>query len=310
MTAPAPSSPGSGRALSSSRIAAAFARAASEKRAAFIPYLTAGDPDLETTAVLARVLEESGSDILELGVPFSDPIADGPVIQRAARRGLNSSTTLEAVLSTAARIRRETSLALLLFTYLNPLLRFGFERAAREARAAGIDGVLITDLPPEEAPAYQPLLRAAGLDTVFLVSPTSPPARMAAAGRLSSGFLYVVSRSGITGARASLAPELHDTIRRARRNAGGLPLAVGFGISTPEAARKTARLADGVVVGSALVRVAETARSEGRSVPHAVGELARSLAGACSRERGPGKGSAAASTGARPRSRVERRTRS
>ena len=211
---------------SSGRIAAAFARAASEDRAAFIPYLTAGDPDLETTAVLARVLEESGSDILELGVPFSDPIADGPVIQRAAARGLASGTTLEVVLSTAARIRRETSLALVLFTYLNPLLRFGFERAAREARAAGIDGVLITDLPPDEAPAYQPLLRTGGLDTVFLVSPTSPPARMAAAGRLSSGFLYVVSRSGITGARNEELPAI-TVPAPGRVNVVGIDVATG-----------------------------------------------------------------------------------
>ncbi|MEP7131551.1 MAG: tryptophan synthase subunit alpha [Acidobacteriota bacterium] len=299
---------------SSGRIAAVFARAASENRAAFIPYLTAGDPDLETTVALARVLEESGSDILELGVPFSDPIADGPVIQRAAARGVSSGTTLEAVLATAGRIRRETSLALVLFTYLNPLLRFGFERAAREAKAAGIDAVLVTDLPPEEAPGYQPLLRAGGLDTVFLVSPTSPPARMAAAARLSSGFLYVVSRSGITGARSALAPELHETVRRARRSAGGLPLAIGFGISTPEDARLTARLADGVVVGSAIVRAAEEARGAGRSVAKAVGELAGSLARACVRGVAPDEGCAGSPASApesertRPRSGRESRT--
>ncbi len=293
--------------VSSGRIAAAFERAASENRAAFIPYLTAGDPDLETTALLARVLEESGSDILELGVPFSDPIADGPVIQRAASRSLASATTLEKVLATAARIRRETSLALVLFTYLNPLLHFGFERAAREASAAGIDGVLVTDLPPEEAPAYQPLLREGGLDTIFLVSPTSPPARMGAAGRLSSGFLYVVSRSGITGARNALAPELEQTVRRARRHASGLPLAVGFGISTPEAARQTARLADGVVVGSELVRVAEEARAAGKSVPRAVAELAASLVRACAKDEFPGEHGRAVPGGARARRSLERR---
>ncbi|MCA1581119.1 MAG: tryptophan synthase subunit alpha [Acidobacteria bacterium] len=304
---PRPFPRASARPASSGRIAAAFARAASENRAAFIPYLTAGDPDLETTAVLARVLEESGSDILELGVPFSDPIADGPVIQRAASRGLASETTLEKVLETAARIRRETSLALVLFTYLNPLLRFGFERAAREASAAGVDGVLVTDLPPEEAPAYQPLLRAGGLDTIFLVSPTSPSARMAAAGRLSSGFLYVVSRSGITGARTALAPELEQTVRRARRQASGLPLAVGFGISTPEAARQTALLAEGVVVGSALVRVAEQARAAGKSVSRAVGELSASLARACAKTGSPGEKRGATPGTPRPRRSMERR---
>ncbi|MDQ2871481.1 MAG: tryptophan synthase subunit alpha, partial [Acidobacteriota bacterium] len=202
--------------------------------------------------------------------------------------------------------RRETSLALVLFTYLNPLLRFGFERAALEASAAGIDGVLVTDLPPEEAPAYQPLLRAGGLDTIFLVSPTSPPARMAAAGRLSSGFLYVVSRSGITGARHALAPELEQTVRRARRQASGLPLAVGFGISTPEAARQTARLADGVVVGSALVRVAEEARTAGESVSRAVAELASSLSRACARSESPGEDERPG-RGARARRSLERR---
>ncbi|HYR46186.1 MAG TPA: tryptophan synthase subunit alpha, partial [Thermoanaerobaculia bacterium] len=214
------------------RIAAAFEQARSQNRAAFIAYLTAGDPSADATVALARALDAAGADILELGVPFSDPIADGPVLQRSAERALRGGTTLEGVLAMAARIRASTGLALVLFSYLNPLLRRGLASVARDARDAGFDGALATDLPPEEAGQYQPLLRAAGLDTVFLVSPTSPAGRMREAARLSSGFLYVVSRAGTTGARASLPAELAATVRRARRAARSLPVAVGFGIST------------------------------------------------------------------------------
>jgi tryptophan synthase alpha chain len=256
------------------RIADAFARARADGRAAFVAYLTAGDPSADDTVALARALDRAGADLLELGVPFSDPIADGPVLQRAAARALDAGTTLATVFEIARRIRAETDLALVLFSYLNPLLRRGLTRAAREARAAGFDGVLLTDLPPEEAPAVQPVLRAAGLDTIFLVSPTSPAARMEAAARFSSGFLYVVSRAGTTGAREALATDLPATVRRAKAHARGLPIAIGFGIGTPRAAASAAALADGVVVGSALVRAAEQAGS-GRVA--AVEELARSL---------------------------------
>jgi tryptophan synthase alpha chain len=262
------------------RIADAFARARAEGRAAFIAYITAGDPSADATVGLARALARAGSDVLELGVPFSDPIADGPVLQRSASRALAAGTTLETVFDVARRIRAETDMALVLFSYLNPLLRRGIDRAAKEARAAGFDGVLLTDLPPEESEWTQASLRGAGLDTVFLVSPTSPPGRMAEAARLSSGFLYVVSRSGTTGARSTLAKDLPATVRRARRQAGKLPIAIGFGIGTPEAARRAAALADGVVVGSALVHAAETA---GDRRDEAVETLARSLALSCRR---------------------------
>jgi tryptophan synthase alpha chain len=256
------------------RIADAFVRARGEGRAAFVAYLTAGDPSPEDTVALARALDRAGADLLELGVPFSDPIADGPVLQRAAARALDGGTTLTTVFEIARRIRAETDLSLVLFSYLNPLLRRGLRRAAREAREAGFDGVLLTDLPPEEARAAQPVLRAAGLDTIFLVSPTSPASRMEAAARLSSGFLYVVSRTGTTGAREALAHDLPATVRRARAHARGLPIAIGFGIGTPRAAAAAAALADGVVVGSALVRAAEQA---GSSRVEAVEHLARSL---------------------------------
>jgi tryptophan synthase alpha chain len=261
-----------------SRLPSIFARARSENRAAFIAYLTAGDPSPEDTVGLAAALERAGADILELGVPFSDPIADGPVLQRAAERALRAGTDLAAVLRIGSAIREQTSLALVLFSYLNPILRRGVARVASEARRSGFDGVLVTDLPPEEAQTVQPEIRRAGLDTIFLVSPTSPPARMAEAVRRSSGFLYVVSRAGVTGARDRLPAGLPATVRRARRAAGDLPIAIGFGISTPGAARQAARLADGVVVGSALVRASEQA---GERREEAVEKLARSLALAC-----------------------------
>jgi tryptophan synthase alpha chain len=265
-----------------SRIAAAFERARRERRAAFIAFLTAGDPSADATVAMARALSRAGADILELGVPFSDPIADGPVLQRSAERALASGTTLGRVFEIARAIRAETNLALVLFSYLNPLLRPGLGESARRARQAGFDAVLVTDLPPEEAGRFQPALRSAGLDTVFLVSPTSPAARMTAAARLSSGFLYVVSRSGTTGARRELPRGLRETVKRARVAAGTLPIALGFGIFTSETARRASRLADGVVVGSALMRAAEEA---GAGREKAVESLARTLAEACRRGR-------------------------
>jgi tryptophan synthase alpha chain len=275
------------------RIAAAFDRAREERRAAFIPFLTAGDPSADATIDFARALDRAGADILELGVPFSDPIADGPVLQRSAARALRAGTTLPGVWRIAAAIRRETSLALVLFSYLNPLLRRGLENAAGEARKAGFDAVLVTDLPPEEGADVEPVFRNEGLKTVFLVSPTSPPSRMARAAELSSGFLYVVTRTGTTGARDSLPADLAATVARARRSSrqsrrgdsdGLLPIAVGFGISTPAAARLAAALADGVVVGSALVAVAERAGDEAVG---AVGRFARQLVRACRRTGNP-----------------------
>jgi tryptophan synthase alpha chain len=265
--------------VTSSRIADAFRRATADNRAAFIAYITAGDPSPDGTVALARALERAGTDVLELGVPFSDPIADGPVLQRAAARALERGVDLGRVFDIARRIRAETRLALVLFTYLNPLLSRG-ERAASEAREAGFDGVLVTDMPPEEAGEYQPRLRKAGLDTIFLVSPTSTRSRMSSAARLSSGFLYVVSRAGTTGVRRSLASDLVDTVARARRAAGRLPVAIGFGIATPEAAGQAAVLADGVVVGSALVKAAE---ESGPDYETAVEAFARPLVAACRR---------------------------
>lgn len=242
--------------MSQTRIARLFERTRAERRAAFIPYLTAGDPAPGRTPALVEAMERGGADLIELGVPFSDPLADGPVIQRAAMRALDAGTTLAGVLDIARQIRTRSEIPLLLFTYLNPVLRYGVEKLAADAKSAGIDGCLLTDLSVEEAERIVSVMHASGLDTVFLAAPTSTARRLELVARYSSGFVYLVSRTGVTGERDSLsssAAPLVDSIRRATK----LPLAVGFGISTPAQVEAVSRLADGVVVGSALVRVIE-----------------------------------------------------
>ncbi len=235
-----------------SRVGEAFAAARRAQRAAFVAYVTAGDPTLDRTVELAAALRRAGADLLELGVPFSDPIADGPTNQRAAERALAAGATMGGVLETVARIRAAEQLPVVLFTYSNPLLRYGVERFAEDAAAAGVDGVLLTDVPVEELGRFRPALSRSGLDLVLLVTPTSTAARVRATSREGSGFLYVVSRTGVTGARPTLDPELARTVRAARRLAR-LPVAVGFGISTPAQVAQVAAIADGVVVGSAIV---------------------------------------------------------
>jgi tryptophan synthase alpha chain len=239
-----------------SRIQALFERMAAADRAALITYITAGDPTPARTPSLVAALERGGADLIELGVPFSDPIADGPVIQRGSDRALKAGTTVRHVLEIARLIRLRSQIPLLLFSYLNPLLRYGLDALARDAAAAGIDGVLLTDLSVEEADRHIPSLRAAGLDTVFLAAPTSTPARLRLVARHSSGFVYLVSRTGVTGVRDSLGDAVAP-LTTAMRSITNLPLAVGFGISTPEQAARVARLADGVIVGSAIVHTVE-----------------------------------------------------
>lgn len=259
-----------------SAIAEVFARCREERRAAFIPYITAGDPDLAVTRRLVLALERGGADIIELGVPFSDPIADGPVNQRAATRALAAGTTLSGILDLVASVRRELTAPIVLFTYFNPVHRRGVANFADQAATSGVDGVLCVDLPPEEARAEAaPALAAAGVDRVFLLSPTSPKERVRQAGELGSGFLYYVSRTGVTGERAELPSELEDEVKRVRKVAK-LPVAVGFGISTPEQVGDVGRIADGVVVGSALVRLVETHAGD-RRLAERVEERAREL---------------------------------
>lgn len=235
-----------------SRLAEAFRAAKRGKRAAFVAYITAGDPNLHRTIEIARALEQVGADVLELGVPFSDPMADGPTNQRAAERALRSGTTLSGVLAAAKVLREDSELPIVLFTYANPVLRYGIQRFAEEASAAGVDGVLFTDVPAEEIGPFEGPIGEHGIDLIMLVTPTSTRQRMKNAGNLGGGFLYLVSRAGVTGARADLASELAGNIRAARR-ASSLPVAVGFGISTPEQVAQVAAMADGVVVGSAIV---------------------------------------------------------
>jgi tryptophan synthase alpha chain len=235
-----------------SRLSDAFRDAKREKRAAFVPYVTAGDPSLERSVEIVRALARAGADVIELGVPFSDPIADGPTNQRAAERSLAAGTTLSGVLAAVEVVRQDLEVPIVLFTYANPVLRYGIGDFAEDAAAAGVDGVLFTDVPAEEMTPFEEQIGAAGLDLIMLVTPTSTRQRMKAAARFGGGFLYLVSRTGVTGVRQDLDAGLADNIRMARR-VSRLPVAVGFGISTPEQVARVAEKADGVVVGSALV---------------------------------------------------------
>ena len=225
-------------------------------RKGLIAYLTAGDPAPNRTADLVEALVRGGADLIELGVPFSDPIADGPVIQRAGERALTAGTTLGSVLDIAAEIRRRSEVPLLLFTYLNPVLRYGLERLAADAARQGIDGCLLTDASVDEAQDYAAAMHRHGLDTVFLAAPTSTPRRLELVARYSTGFIYLVSRTGVTGEREQLSDSVAPMVR-AVRAVTDLPLAVGFGISRPEHVAELARQVEAVVVGSAFVRLIE-----------------------------------------------------
>lgn len=241
-----------------SRIARRFAELREKGEMGLVAFLTAGDPSLATSEALALALASSGVDVIELGVPFSDPVADGPVIQRSSERALRAGTTLSGVLELAASIRRKSDVALVLFSYYNPVLQMGVERFAERAAAVGVDGVLITDLTPEESDEYRVVVRGHGLDTIFLAAPTSPDARLKRIAEVSSGFLYVISRTGVTGTKESLPEDLPALVRRVR-NATTLPIAVGFGISLPGQVSILGGLADAAVVGSALVQEVEQA---------------------------------------------------
>ena len=225
-----------------------------------VAYLTAGDPTLEATERLVAALAEAGADVVELGVPFSDPLADGPTIQRASERALRSGTTLAGVLGLVRKLRQKTEVPLVLFSYFNPVLQMGLSTFADEAAAAGADGVLITDLTPEEAGEYRHAVVSRGLDTIFLAAPTSTDARLVRIAESSTGFLYLVSRTGVTGAREALPEDLPALVRRARR-VTSLPIAVGFGISLPGHVSILGGLADAAVVGSVLVEEIERAAS-------------------------------------------------
>jgi tryptophan synthase alpha chain len=270
-----------------SRIAETFALLKRENRRGFIPFITAGDPDLETTAKLIVELAGAGATLIELGVPFTDPMADGPVIQRASERALRHDFGLTEILQVVAEARKQTDVPIILFSYFNPLLQFGLKKAdetsalpaleklAREAKAAGLDGILVTDLVPEEASEFAGFLRANDLDMIFLVAPTSTDERLQMVAARASGFIYAVSRAGVTGAREKMSAEAEKLVRRVRQFSD-LPVAVGFGISKPEQVADVWRYADAAVVGSAIVAEIEQAKSAADAVSR-VGQFVRQL---------------------------------
>jgi len=260
---------------SPTRLARRFDELHQARELALVAYLTAGDPTLEVSERLALAVAEAGADVLELGVPFSDPIADGRTIQRASERALRSGTTLLGVLGLAAKLRSRTAVPLVLFSYFNPALQMGLEDFAAAAAGAGIDGVLITDLTPEEASDYRRVMQAHGLDTIFLAAPTSTDARLRRIAESSTGFLYLISRTGVTGERRALPEDLPALVRRTR-GITPLPIAVGFGISLPGHVSILGGLADAAVVGSALVAEIERAASTDAAVA-AVAERVRAL---------------------------------
>jgi tryptophan synthase alpha chain len=264
-----------------SRIAPTFAASRARGEAALIPYFTAGDPDLATTKELVLAAVAEGADAIELGVPFSDPMADGPVLQRAAARALAAGATLPRVLELVAELRREMSQPVVLFGYYNPFFHYGLEAVARDAAAVGVDGFLCVDLPPEEATELRAALGAAGLDLIALLAPPTPPARIRRIARSASGFLYFVSVLGTTGTRAALPEELPALVGRVRRLTD-LPVGVGFGVSRPAQAAWIAGFADAVIVGSALARLVEEGEPGGAPgrVAELVGALHRAIASA------------------------------
>ncbi len=235
-----------------SRIDQTFARLRAGTRPGLVTYTTAGDPDLSRSASILKALDRAGADVLEVGVPFSDPLADGPVIQRATERALAAGGSLRASLALVADVRPHVSAPIVIFSYANPLLRMGIERFAQQAARSGVDGVLALDLPIEEAQGFRDALTAVGLDTIFLLSPTTTDARIRRAAELGSGFLYGISRLGVTGARDTVASGAAGLVARIRA-VTSMPVALGFGISRPEHVAEVGGYADAAVVGSALV---------------------------------------------------------
>ena len=260
-------------------IAETFARLKREGRPGLVTYVTAGDPDLARSAEILKALDRAGADVLEVGVPFSDPLADGPVIQRATERALAAGGSLRASLSLVRKVRQDVAAPIVLFSYANPMMRMGVERFASEAASAGVQGVLALDLPIEEAEDFHRVLAAAGLDTIFLLSPTTTEERIRKAARLGRGFLYGISRLGVTGARDRVADGAEALVRRIRSQTS-LPIALGFGISRPEHVAEVGTYADAAVVGSALVSLIADAASSPDLVRR-VEEYIRSLRSAC-----------------------------
>lgn len=236
------------------RLAQRFTTIREQKGKALVTFITAGDPDLATTAEMIRLLEKAGADIIELGMPFSDPMADGPTIQLSSERALAAGTTLEGILATVRTVRSDSDIPIILMGYLNPVHAYGYERFARDAADAGVDGVLLVDMPPEEAKLFLHSAEGHGLNVIFLLTPTSDKARIDTVAELGRGFVYYVTVTGVTGARREVSATLAAELGRVRKKIR-LPIMAGFGVSTPEQAADVACLADGVVVGSAIVKL-------------------------------------------------------
>lgn len=249
-------------------------------RIALVTYITAGDPSLETTENIVLKLEESGADIIELGVPFSDPMADGPAIQLASERALESGTTLHDVLNSVRNIRKNSEVPIILFGYYNPFFHYGVEKFAKDAAEAGADGVLVVDLPPEEAPEFKVHTDAAGLNLVFLLAPTSTTERVELIADNASGFVYLVSVTGVTGVRPDLNYSLNNLAEQIKTTTG-LPVGIGFGVSSPEQVETIAGYADAVIVGSAIVRIIEKHGQEKDILLNELSSFINSLSGAC-----------------------------
>lgn len=237
-----------------SRISERFKTLRANKQTGLVTYVTAGDPDLQRSAEIIKRLDRAGADIIELGVPFSDPLADGPVIQRATERALAAGTTLPKVLGMLASVRADISAPVVIFSYANPILRMGLDNFVREATKAGVDGVLTLDMPPEEGEAFRTAFTGAGIDTIFLLSPTTTVERIRRASSLGSGFLYGISRLGVTGVRDTIDDSARELADRVKAEST-LPVALGFGLSRPEHVKAVGQWADAAVVGSALVNV-------------------------------------------------------
>ncbi len=253
-----------------------FRDLAKQGKKAFIAYITAGHPTWRKTLRLIPVLERAGVDILELGVPFSDPMADGPVIQKSSDCALKNGVTLSKILAGVKEIRKTSQIPILLFSYFNPVHKLGVKRFAEEAKASGADGALMTDLPPEAAAEYKSVMERAGLNTIFLAAPTTPPARLKTIAQLSSGFIYYISRTGVTGASSTLVQSLPEQVAAVKKHTH-LPIAVGFGVSRPSHVKSIAQYADGIVVGSAIVGEIERTGGDPKAVEKFVRTLSQPL---------------------------------
>jgi tryptophan synthase alpha chain len=243
------------------RIDQRFAELKKANRVALIPYIVAGYPNLKASQKIAEALVTGGADMIEIGIPYSDPLSDGTTIQKASERALSQRTTTKSVFALVGQIRRELSTPVMLMTYYNIIFRYGLDAFARDAARAGVDGVIVSDLPPEEASSWRKVARRQGLDTIFLLAPTSTKERIRRVARLSEGFIYCVSLTGVTGARKRLPPDIPHFLRRVREETNK-PLAVGFGVSTPAQARELSPLCDGIIIGSALIDAIEQEKTQ------------------------------------------------